>query len=118
MMERPAATDVAKPLPSIVATDRLDEFQTTWGLISRFVPSENAPMAVNCWVIPAGVDGMLGLTGLTDMEVRIARVTVIVVVPEISPEVAVILTVPGAMPLTKPIPSTVATESLDEVQAT
>ncbi len=116
MIERPAATHVAKPLPSIVATDRLDEFQATWALISRFVPSENIPIAVNSWVIPAGVSGMLGLAGLTDMEVRVARVTLIVVVPEISPKMAVTMAVPGVIPLAKPVLSTVATELLDEVQ--
>ena len=107
---------MANPLESMVATDTLDEFQATWVLISRFVPSENAPMAVNCWVIPAGVPGMLGLAGLMDIEVRVARVTRIVVVPEISPKAAVMVTSPSARPLTKPVPLTVATELLDEVQ--
>ena len=82
IIEVPAATDVPKPVLPIIATDRLDELQVTWALISKFVPSENAPIAVNCWVIPAGVPGRLGLAGLTDMERGVARIIIIVVVPE------------------------------------
>ena len=116
MVEIPPATDVAKPPLVIVATAILDELQMTWVLISKLVPSENAPVAVNCWVIPAGVIGMLRLAGLRDMEVRVAEVTIMVVVPEMSPEVAVIVAVPGPIPVTKPVLSTVAAESLDELQ--
>jgi len=117
MAEIPAATAVAKPLRFTVATDVLDEFQMTWVLISKLVPSENVPVAVSCWVIPAGVLGMLGLAGLSDMEVRVAKVTVMIVIPEIAPEAAVIMAVPRPIPMTKPVLSTVATESLDELQA-
>jgi len=116
MVEVPAATDVAKPLLSIVATAILDELQVTWVLRSKLVPSENAPVAVNCWVIPAGVLGMLGPAGLRDMEVRVAEVTIMVVVPEMSPKAAVMVAIPGPIPVTKPVLSTVAAESLDELQ--
>jgi hypothetical protein len=116
MVEVPAARDVAKPLLLIVMTAILDELQMTWVLISKLVPSENAPVAVNFWVIPAGVIGMLGLAGLRDMEVRVAEVTTMVVVPEMSPEAAVMVAVPGPTAMTRPVFSTVATESLDELQ--
>ena len=87
-----------------------------WVLISKLVPSENVPVAVNCWVIPAGVLGMLGLAGLRDMEVRVAEVTIMVVVPAMSPETAVIVAVPRPIPMSTPVLLTVATESLDELQ--
>ena len=116
MIEIPAPTDVDKPLLVIVATAILEELQVTWVLISKLVPSENAPVAVNCWVIPAGVLGMLGLAGLSDMEVRVAKVTVMIVIPEMAPEAAVIMAVPRPIPMTKPVLPTVATESLDELQ--
>jgi hypothetical protein len=116
MVEIPPATDVAKPPLVIVATAILDELQMTWVLISKLVPSENDPVAVNCWVIPAGVLGILALAGLRDMEVRVAKVAIMVVVPEMSPEVAVIVAVPGPIPVTTPVFSTVAMESLDELQ--
>jgi hypothetical protein len=118
MIEMPAPTDVANPVMLITATDRLEELQAIWLLISRFVPSENAPVAVNCWVIPAGVAGMLGSAGLMDMEVRDARVTKTVVIPEMFPEAAVMVAIPRPMPLTIPILSTVAMELLDEFQMT
>jgi hypothetical protein len=78
MVEVPATTAVARPLPLTVATDVLDEVQVTCVVISWLVPSEYVPVAANCWVTPAG---MLGLTGVTDMEDRIAAVTVSVVLP-------------------------------------
>ncbi len=116
ILEVPAATDVARPLLVIVATATWDELQVTWVLISKLVPSENAPVAVNCWVIPAGVLGVLGLSGLKDTEVRVAEITVMVVVPEMFPEAAVMMAVPRPRPSTKPVLSTLAIELLDELQ--
>ncbi len=42
------ATAVANPLPVTVATAVLDEVQTTCVVISRTMPSEYVPEAVNC----------------------------------------------------------------------
>jgi hypothetical protein len=108
-----AVTAVARPLLLTVATDVLDEVQTTCVVISRLTPSEYVPEAVNCWVTPAG---MLGLAGVTDMEMRVAAVTVRVVFPEIVPRVAVILGIPAAAAVAKPMLSTVATDVRDELQ--
>jgi len=110
--------EVAKPLLVIVATAIWDELHVTWVLISRLVPSENAPMAVNCWVIPAGVLGILGLAGLRNMEISFAGVTLMIVIPEMFPEAAVMVAIPRPIPMTRPVLSTVATESLDELQVT
>ncbi len=57
--------------------------------------------------------GMLGLTGVMDMEDRVAEVTVRVVLLEIAPEVAVMVAVPAAMAVARPLLSTVATDVLD-----
>jgi hypothetical protein len=46
---------------------------------------------VNCWVVPAAI---AGLTGLTEIEVSTGAVTVSVADPLIEPEVAVIVDVP------------------------
>ena len=73
------------------------------------------PEAANCSVVPAG---MLGLTGVAEMEDRIAKVTVRVVLPEILPDVAVMVVFPAARAVTRPLPLTVATGVLDEVQVT
>jgi hypothetical protein len=62
---------------------------------------------------------MLGLAGVTAMEDRVAEFTVRVVLPEIFPEVAVmIVPVPAATPAARPLLFTVAMEVLDELQVT
>jgi hypothetical protein len=74
------------------------------------------PEAVNCWVSPTG---MVKLKGVTDMEERVAEFTVRVVLPEILPDVAVIVVVPAAIAVARPLlPLTVATETFDELQVT
>ncbi len=65
----PAATVVAKPLLSIVATDELEEVHVTCVVISWVVPSEYMPKAVNCPVMSAG---SLEFLGVTDMAIRLA----------------------------------------------
>jgi hypothetical protein len=110
---------VARPLPSTVATNVLDELQMTRPFISWLVPSEYTPEAANCVMSPTG---MLGLTGVTDMEDRVAEVTVRVVLPEIVPEVtvmvAVMVAVPTATAVARPALLTVAMDVLDERQMT
>jgi hypothetical protein len=120
MVAVPAAMVVAKPLPSTVANDVWEELQVTCAVISWLVPSEYMPKAANCRVTPAG---RVGLAGVTDMKDRVADVTVRValtevVVPEVSVEAAVMVVVPGAMAVAKPLPSTVATAGSDEFQVT
>jgi len=114
---------VARPLLSMIATDVLDELQVTWSVISVLAPLLKAPVAVNCRVIPTG---MLGLGGVTDMEYTGVAITVRVVVPIVGPvekllgmlEVAVIVVLPGAIVVTRPLPVIVATSGSDEVQVT
>ena len=113
MIEVPAATAVARPLLLTVATKVLDELQVACVVMSWLVPSENDPEAANCWVFPTA---MLGLAGVTEMEDRVAGVTVKVVFPEIVPEVAVMLAEPVATAVARPLLLTVATEVLDELQ--
>jgi len=112
-----AAPAVARPLLLlIVATDVFDELQVTWFVISWLVPSENVPMAENCW---GAATGTLGLAGVTDMEDRVAEVTVRVVLPEILPKVAVMVTVlpaAAAPTVARPLLVTVTTAVLDEAQ--
>jgi hypothetical protein len=100
----PGERAAAKPLPLIVATDVLDEVQVTLVVISWLVwlvASEYAPVAVNCWVNPAG---MVRLAGVTAMEDSDAEVTIRVVFPKISPEGVVIL----AVMLGEPVATAVA----------
>ena len=62
-------------------------------------------MAVNCLVSPAGI---AGFAGVTEIETSVAVVTVKVVLPDIAPNVAVIVAVPGAIAVAMPAASTVA----------
>ena len=61
---------------------------------------------------------MLGLAGVTAMEDRVAEVTVRVVFPETLPEVAVMVAVPAATGMARPLLLTVATDVLEEAQVT
>jgi hypothetical protein len=115
MVAAPAATELPRPLLLTVATDVLDELQMTRVVISKLVPSEYAPQAENCWVIPVA---MLGLSGVTDMEDRVAEVTVRVIPPEIGPKVALMVAVPAATAVARPLLLTVAITGLDELQVT
>ena len=66
-------------------------------------------------VSPAGT---LELAGVTDMEDRVAGVTVRIVFPEMVPEVAVMVDVPAATPVARPLLLTVATDISDDLQVT
>ena len=61
---------------------------------------------------------MLGVTGVTAIEDKVTEVTVMAVVSDILPEVAVMVVVPAATAVTRPLLLTVATDGLDEVQVT
>ena len=61
---------------------------------------------------------MLGLAGVTDMEDRVAEVAVRVVLPEIIPELAVMVALPAATAVARPLLLTIATDVFDELQVT
>ena len=114
MLVEPAERAVTTPVLLIVATDGLDEVQTTSLDIFWVDPSENAPRAMNCWTVPTNVAGITFM-----MEDREAEVTVRVVLPEILPEVAVIVTVPTATAMARPLLLLiVATDVFDQLQET
>jgi hypothetical protein len=58
------------------------------------------------------------MAGVTDMEDRVAEVTVRVVLPGILSKVAVMVAVPTATAVARPLLLTVATDVLEEVQVT
>jgi hypothetical protein len=125
MVTLPPATAVSKPLLSMVTTLPptgltvvpcvMDELQVTCELISCSVPSEYTPEAVNCWVNPACI---AELAGVTNMERKVAEVTVRVAFPDLPPKVAVMVGVPAARAVAKPLLLTVAIDVSEEVQAT
>ncbi len=117
----PAATEVAKPLEPAalltVATPVLDELQVAEAVRSCVVLSENVPVAENCVVVPLA---MLGLEGVTVMDTRVAGFTVSEVDPVTLPDAAVIVVVPAATEVARPLEPaallTAATPVLDELQ--
>ena len=115
MVAVPAARAVANPVLLTVAVDGLEELQVTCLVMSKLVPSEYAPEAANCWVAPKGI---LGLARVTDMELRVAEVTIKAVTPAVLPEVARMIAVPAVTAVPRPLPLTGAITGLDELQAT
>ena len=116
MVEEPAATPVARPLLLTVAVGVLDEVHVTCVVIIWVVESEYVPVAVNCWMLPAAMLAVAGVTAIEDSVA--AAVTVRVAVPEILPEVALMVEVPAALAVARPLLAIVAVVVLDEVQVT
>ena len=75
-------------------------------------------MAVNCSVVPLGLTDILGFTGDTAMDCRVAAVTVRVVEPETAPEVALMDVCPTASADASPETLTVAFDGSDELHVT
>jgi hypothetical protein len=117
MVTVPAATPLAIPLPLIVAKAVFDELHVT--LLVRFwlLPSLYSPVAANPCV---PFTAILAVPGDTEMDVSVfvPPVTVNVPVPVIDPDVAVIVTVPAAIPVATPLLFIVATALFDELQLT
>jgi len=63
----PPARPAAKPAVVIVATEVLVEVQVTEVVRFCVLPSLYIPMAVNCCPVPAGMEG---LAGVTEIDVR------------------------------------------------
>ena len=78
----PTNSDVTNPLKPtallMVATVGAEEVQVTDDVRFCVVASVNIPVAINCCVVPRAI---LGLTGVTPMDTRVAAVTVSVAVP-------------------------------------
>jgi hypothetical protein len=111
----PAPTDLTSPLESTVATAVFDELQVTAVVRSGVVLSEYVPVAVYCCEVPRA---MLGRSAVTSMVWRTAEVTVMVMLPETVPVVAVIVAEPTVTAAASPLESTVAIAIFDEIQVT
>ena len=69
---------------------------------------------MNCCVVPAEIEGFAGVTAI-DTKVGAAAKNVMVVEPNIEPELAVMVELPGPAPDARPLLVTLATAALDEV---
>ena len=123
MVTLPAATAVTKPLLSMVTTLPatgltvapcvLDVLQVTCELISCSVPLEYTPVAVNCWVNPTCISE---LGDVTRMETKVAEVTVRTAFPDLPPKVALMVGLPAATVVARPLLLIVAIDVSEEVQ--
>src|SRR5437667_12853431 len=89
----------AKPELLMLAMLPDDEVQIARLLTSWVELSVNVAVAVNCWVAPAGI---VALPGVTATERITAGATVIEVEPITDPEVAAIFAEPKAFPVNRP----------------
>ena len=111
----PAFTPVAKPAALIVATVVSDELQVTEPVKFCVELSLNVPVAVNCCVLPAGIDGFAGVTAIDD---SVAAVTVNVVEPTTAPLVALIVDVPTFTAVANPAALIVAFAGVPDAHVT
>jgi hypothetical protein len=119
----PAAVPVTRPwLPGAsltVASDGAEESQVTNAVRFWVVPSEKSPVAMSCSLVPVAIEE---LGGVIVIAVSTADVTVTVVVPDTPPNVALIVALPAAVPVTTPRPGavllTAATDGAEETQVT
>jgi hypothetical protein len=115
IVDEPTPTPVAKPAVEMVATDEVEELQVTELVRFCGLPLLYAPVAVNCSVPPAEIDGF---TGVTAIETRPVAETLRDAVPLMLPDVAVMVALPLATPVARPEEFTVATLVADELQVT
>lgn len=112
----PGATELASPLLPIVATFTFGDVQLTSAVRFCVEPSLKLPVAVKRCEVPSG---MLGLAGVIVIESRVALVTVSVAIPTCPANSAVIVAVPAAFPVARPLfpplSFTVATDAGDDV---
>jgi hypothetical protein len=116
----PAATPVANPVaPPIVAKAVFDDFHVILVVMFFVELSEYVPVAVNCCVLPATIDGEAGVTAI-DFNVTTAAVTVSGSFRLATlPCVAVICVVPAATPVANPVaPPIVAKAVFDDFHVT
>src|SRR5690349_7189883 len=113
MVAPPAPTPVTSPLPFTVACAVLSLDQVTTRPVSG-VPPPSLGVAVSWTVLPTST---LAGAGVTVTEATGTPDTVIAEVPLLPSHVAVTFAPPGATPVTRPLPFTVASAvlSLDQV---
>src|ERR1700719_4569119 len=110
----PGATPVTRPLPLTVAAAVLLELHVITRPVSA-MPFASFGIAINCTVCPTT---KLAVAGVSVTEATGTAVTVMADVPFCPSLVAVIVAVPGATPVTRPLPLTVAAAVLLEPHVT
>ena len=115
MVVLPVEMLVARPLLLMATAAGFEEAQTTEAETSCAVLSLKVPLAVNCLVVPTA---MLEFAGATEIEIKLAPVTVSDAVAFTEPDAAVIETVPVPTPVANPVLSIEAIDVDEEDQVT
>lgn len=98
--DAPAARPLLPDALEIVAMAVFDEVQITELVRSCVLESEKVPIAVNCWVVPFAIDGLVGVTAI---ETKVAFVTTKLAAPDTESNVAVIVVEPEDTPVARPL---------------
>jgi len=117
IVTEPRARAVANPPAGIDTTLLFDELQVTEPVMSCLLPSENVPVAVNCWSVARSKTASAGAIAI-ETKTTLGRVTVRVAAEETLPELAVMIAEPAEWLVARPEPEIVPTPVLDEAQVT
>jgi hypothetical protein len=109
----PTPVPVIRPPTVTVATAEFDELQLTELVRLTVLPFVYVPVAVNCWLVPLVIEVFEGVTA---METKAGGFTVRVAVPVTPPDVALIVVLPVATVVARPVVPTVATLAFEEAQ--
>jgi hypothetical protein len=112
MTAEPAEATVTLPVELTEATDGLALLQTTAVFSMCELPSEKVPVAVSCWLDPAG---RLGLAGVMAIELNVALLIVTGILVDIDPSVAPAMADPLPTAVRLPLALMVATAGLEVV---
>ena len=112
MVEEPAATPVARPPATMVATPVLEDVQLALAVMSVVELSLWVAVAVNCCVDPTANDGDACVTAM-----EVMPVTARVVLPLTPLSEAVMVVEPAEAAVARPAALMAATAVLDEDQA-
>ena len=99
----------------MVATEVVAEAHVTCAVRFCVLLSLKVPVAVNCCVVPFGMDGLAGVTAI---DCSVAAVTVSTVEPVTPLSVALMVLVPVFTPVARPPAVMVATEVVAEAHVT
>ena len=115
----PTPTDVATPVVAMVAVPGVAEAQVTWVVSTCVEASVNVPVATKVAFAPFAIDGVCVVTAI---DMRVAAVTLSVVMPTTAvapvPLVAEMTDVPTTRPLARPAVVIEAVAAVAEAQVT
>ncbi len=114
MVVVPRLCELATPA-NTVATAGAEELHAAVAVRILVLPSEYVPVAVNCCVVPSGIEA---LDGATAMDTKTRGVTVRVVFPVTLGATAEMVVEPVRIEVPRPVELMVATEVLLERQVT